>query len=428
MIRSLLLPAACCLLPALPLFAQDTRSHIPVPRTGDADPTQLFRDRIQQSKSRAELDGMLRQLGSERGFGNPEQMRKLLETNPQLQDMARKMAADLASADPEKKERLRDLIGSVLQSNPELQRRYRLTPDDVEKQLRTMAGDKPSTDAAATRPTRPTQERPRAKDRPATPPKADTADMAARRQWTKRIAEWAEKFPRDKLSGSFRDSPAIKDLFRRLTDSAADAMRSTSGGEGLDAQLARWESWWNSAHEWLPSELPAALQSWRLPELSNIPQPDWHMADIDMRPPVLSGPRLSVSGVDPGMAANVVFALIAVGITAVLVWRLRGASLAADAAGRRPLGPWPLDPARVASRAELIRAFEYLSLLRYGEPARAWNHRAIAERLGGSVDARRDAAEQLAALYEQARYTPMTGGEPDWTAARGPLLTLAGAG
>ena len=36
--------------------------------------------------------------------------------------------------------------------------------------------------------------------------------------------------------------------------------------------------------------------------------------------------------------------------------------------------------ARVADREELIRAFEYLSLLRLGEPARHWHHRAIAAR------------------------------------------------
>jgi hypothetical protein len=82
----------------------------------------------------------------------------------------------------------------------------------------------------------------------------------------------------------------------------------------------------------------------------------------------------------------------------------------------------------VATREELIRAFEYLSLLRCGEPARAWHHRAIAACLGGTESERRAAAERLAALYEQARYAPAAGGEPDWTAARGPLAELAGAG
>jgi hypothetical protein len=59
----------------------------------------------------------------------------------------------------------------------------------------------------------------------------------------------------------------------------------------------------------------------------------------------------------------------------------------------------------VASRADLVRTFEYLSLLRLGLPARAWNHREIAARLGGDESQRR-AAGLLADLYEQARYAP----------------------
>jgi hypothetical protein len=82
----------------------------------------------------------------------------------------------------------------------------------------------------------------------------------------------------------------------------------------------------------------------------------------------------------------------------------------------------------VASRADLIRAFEYLSLARCGEAARSWHHRAIAERLGGAEEERRTAAAGLARLYEQARYAPADHPEPDWTAARRPLTFLAGTG
>ena len=111
---------------------------------------------------------------------------------------------------------------------------------------------------------------------------------------------------------------------------------------------------------------------------------------------------------------------------AVVFWRLRGGRFTASGEARRPLGPWPVDPAGVKSRADLIRAFEYLSLLRCGEPARTWHHRAIAACLGGTASDRRAAAAQLAELYEQARYAPAGGGEPDWTAARGPLTCPGG--
>src|SRR5262249_5485363 len=45
------------------------------------------------------------------------------------------------------------------------------------------------------------------------------------------------------------------------------------------------------------------------------------------------------------------------------------------------LGPWPVDPANLASAAQLILAFEHLALSRLGPEAYAWNHRALARRL-----------------------------------------------
>src|SRR5207249_2049461 len=136
------------LLFATPAAAQDDRpSHVPVPRAADADPTRLFQDRIQHSKSRADLDSLLRQVGPAGAFRNPEQLRQLLENNPALRDMARKMADDLASDDPATRERLRGLINSVLQSNPDLARRYGLTPQMVERQLRNAAPGRAGGDA-----------------------------------------------------------------------------------------------------------------------------------------------------------------------------------------------------------------------------------------------------------------------------------------
>jgi hypothetical protein len=148
---------------------------------------------------------------------------------------------------------------------------------------------------------------------------------------------------------------------------------------------------------------------------------------LDVTPPTFAAPQFSAPSLDVGTAANAALVLFGVAILAGVLWRLRGGTFSAESS-RRPLGPWPLDPARVATREDLITAFEYLSLLRCGEPARAWHHRAIAACLGGTAAERRDAAARLATLYEQARYAPTTGREPDWAAARGPLVTLAGAG
>jgi hypothetical protein len=101
----------------------------------------------------------------------------------------------------------------------------------------------------------------------------------------------------------------------------------------------------------------------------------------------------------------------------------------AQAARGWKLGPWPVDPAAVGTREELVRAFEYLTLLCLGPAARCWNHRRIADRLGGGAGPeRRSAAAELTELYEQARYAPpeepLPAGELE--AARRHLCLLAG--
>jgi hypothetical protein len=78
------------------------------------------------------------------------------------------------------------------------------------------------------------------------------------------------------------------------------------------------------------------------------------------------------------------------------------------------------------TREELVRAFEHLSLLRLGRDAVHWNHVEIAGRLGEGD--RRRTAEQLAGLYEKARYAPASDPLPDAAiaTARRDLCLLAG--
>ncbi|HTU22491.1 MAG TPA: hypothetical protein VMG10_30920, partial [Gemmataceae bacterium] len=73
------------------------------------------------------------------------------------------------------------------------------------------------------------------------------------------------------------------------------------------------------------------------------------------------------------------------------------------------LGPWPVSPRAVATRQDVIRAFEYLALLCLGPSAGTCHHRELAERIAeqnSGNPARRQAAEMLACFYEQARYAP----------------------
>jgi hypothetical protein len=93
----------------------------------------------------------------------------------------------------------------------------------------------------------------------------------------------------------------------------------------------------------------------------------------------------------------------------------------------RALGGWPVDPRKVSTRAEVVKAFEFLSLLRLGLDVRTWNHLDIATALGREARDR-PAAECLAQVYEFARYTPDDErlSEAKMVAARRDLCLLAG--
>jgi hypothetical protein len=112
-------------------------------------------------------------------------------------------------------------------------------------------------------------------------------------------------------------------------------------------------------------------------------------------------------------------------------WYKRREALAREAGLR--LGPWPVVPGRVRTAAELIKAFEYLSVLCLGRVARTWNHREIAKNFShtkaGADAEHMQAAEALASIYEQARYSPLGASLPesDLSQARRYLTLLAGA-
>jgi hypothetical protein len=95
------------------------------------------------------------------------------------------------------------------------------------------------------------------------------------------------------------------------------------------------------------------------------------------------------------------------------------------------LGSWPVSPDDVSTRQDVIRAFEYLALLCLGPDAGVCHHRALAARLAEQDNgnrARRQAAEMLAWLYEQARYAPAdeTLSQGELSDARHALCLLAG--
>jgi hypothetical protein len=253
------------------------------------------------------------------------------------------------------------------------------------------------------------------------------------------VMNWARSMQR--LDPNLSNSPAlrkvIQDLSLHLGENDPRWQKLT---ESASAVKERWSKLGATLH--LERLLPKKGISWpqhlRRPSLPNWTQ--WHH-DSEESPISLPTKKvLDVVGDSPkawqGLLAGVV-----VGLIGVLLWGIVFRHSPRDEAeqARLELGPWPVNPAAVSSREELVKAFEYLSLLSLGSTARNWNHEIIAEHLAQQSkaaasaplldpDAQRHAVEELAVLYERARYAPAAEPLPEDSllSARRDLCFLAG--
>jgi hypothetical protein len=264
-------------------------------------------------------------------------------------------------------------------------------------------------------------------------PEADNQQGDASSPLAERLIGWAEK-----LGPTLRSSRALQRVMRDLNRYTGEedprwqqlnqdfkGVEERLGGLGMALHLDRLQP--PGGISW-----PGGLSTGRLP---------------GFRLP--SGLGQSGGGALPGESSSSAsqgweLALAAAGIIALIILlprilaRVQGRKAReADAAWQ--LGPWPVNPATIASREELIRGFEYLSLLCLGPAARNWNHRAIADRLRDAVSVSSttwtpvvaqscNPADELSLLYEQARYAPLTDPLPDTAlaTARRDLCLLAG--
>jgi hypothetical protein len=202
-----------------------------------------------------------------------------------------------------------------------------------------------------------------------------------------------------------RDSPAAGMPFD-LSDKTRGLARSLAGlGEYLPTERLR------------SADLGAPFRNLHLPSMPS------GGASV---PSLGAAPHASGSGLVGGL----LWALVLLTLGGVLWKSLRWYREQAGDGGWK-LGPWPVRPDAAAPRADLVRAFEYLSLLCLGPVAFACNHLDLAARLAarGVADLpRREAAEHLARLYERARYAPADEPLPPeaLAAARRDLCLLAG--
>ena len=156
--------------------------------------------------------------------------------------------------------------------------------------------------------------------------------------------------------------------------------------------------------------------------------------------PVPSLPRFGNSSATNSATATgdgwapALLSILMLGLIVLLMCKMAARSQAQAGAGEAEpwrLGSWPVSPSAVATRQDVIRAFEYLALLCLGSAAGTCHHRELAERLAEQDScnpARRQAAEMLACFYEQARYAPAgeSLSQEELTDARHALCYLAG--
>jgi hypothetical protein len=239
--------------------------------------------------------------------------------------------------------------------------------------------------------------RPVVKDRQRRIPQVDPVAKA-----TERVMNDAQE---GRLGEWLSDSPAVKQALQDLRASINNPDGSGwNAGDwqhrlGIDEQKA-WRLGTDTFRRLRDMPQPRLGElNWqrRLPGIGEIPT-------VNFGPPALpttySGPSLPTIGT--GLTWVLLIALTLLFGWQLLRWSSRRKT-ASDA--RAALGPWPVRPDAVSTRAELVQAFDYLALLTLGVVVTSWNHLAVAKRWSEQTPAHAPLAQTLASLYEASRYT-----------------------
>ncbi len=222
-----------------------------------------------------------------------------------------------------------------------------------------------------------------------------------------KLQGWAERLlANSQLSGS----PAMQKAFQSLAKSSIGSedpkwRKLAEAGDQFHDKLSGWGKSVKLDRFW-PADglhLPDVIAPEHIPALST---PGWFNRSGDSSLPRLSAPDASAGSILSVLAWIV--GLAAAAICLRQFWLRTEESRRERQRIQALRRAWPVDPAGVKSREDLIQAFEHLALSNLGVSAKTWNHLAIAAGLGKSPDAiRRNAALSLTDTYERARYAPV---------------------
>ena len=213
---------------------------------------------------------------------------------------------------------------------------------------------------------------------------------------TERAMEQAEN---SKLGDWLRDSPAWKQAFVDLRSSM----------DNPDSPRFKFGDWQDKLR--MPDGKMGQLGEGALGRLKDLPRPN--LGRFSPSLPNVSLPNVAAPSIPnfgapsmPSVGTGTTWILFAL-LCLLVGWQMlrwtKGAAPVVDP--RVQLGPWPVRPEAIATRAELIQAFNYLALLTLGVNVESWNHVAITRSWRDRTPACVESAQALAFLYEQARYT-----------------------
>jgi hypothetical protein len=445
-LRTGLLVATVCLL-LTPAYSQETvqadnvrrRSHVPIPSDGsDRDPAQALLKRFLEAQEGAAAHELYRKALSDPKWAlqNPDKLKEIAES-------IKSGKLQLAPNDPLllQAKKLLESQGGVAGLAKSLSPEQRLVLESV---IRANTPSPGGGSAAPGQPETPGQPAPPGDTPAAASPGGSGGTAPAPGMQPSQedpatsgrspVANWLLKHTRSLTdeNGLLRNTPAVGQAVDELT-----RLRFTRGTESPAPGIAGLAGRLIDA---MPDAVPRGVWSRvQVPDVSKLSLPSmpsikWPELDLSRTP----SPDTPSTGATPGASprGGGWLWLLGIGALVIFAWQLNrratresaAGDLAGSEGGRATLSSWPLPPSAVATPADLIRAFEYLSVQKLGTRAYSWNHRDIAGRLGESGPEERRVAGDLATLYERARYAPPVDILPEeaLAAARRGLSYLAG--
>lgn len=381
------------------------QSHHPLPGEQDMrDDPALMSERMRELRELHQLQDQVRELLRDPDFISKIKQQFADVTDEQLRQLQEKIFQDGGpGGDSEWNQRLRQAA-----SNTKLDQRQR----DILRRWVENSSRKPAPPPSESRPANPS------------PPPSPAASHLLDPKGTPFLSmEFSQRSFLDQLQSASEKwfSEHVKDL----DDETIDTLTEMKSGRAVapSAELMRAMKQSNLPTAGLIE--PASELARYLPDVGELlsePYGDWdELFSLFREVPgsslsaLGSGPSLpSLASTAPvrGEGSATSLTLLTVGVFMLLLWKMGvGSWLRKDRgdAGDWQPGAWPVAPDAVATRQDLVRAFEHLALLRLGRSASPCHHRELAGRLIGQ-DAgdptHRQAIELLAWLYEQARYAP----------------------